>query len=254
MYVNAKNFGLPINGSPSVLQVGENTNGMGQSLLLMKNNETSNPQLATKKSKINKFRNPINTLLKKNEEKREINKNCQNNINNMNNQNLSNNNNSNQYNNNIPLETNNMDFFNIDTKKELEKAKSNNNNSNLFDLNMGTDKILFPNSNNNSNDGNRNIQSQFSDINTEQFLNNNIQWKNTVNVNNIGNNSPINQNLDEINTKKALEQNKINNGGFINQNMYMVNSIYPQYNMNDNFNSMNGMNYQMMGNFKIYKQ
>jgi hypothetical protein len=90
MYVNAQNFGLPKNGTPSILQA-ENKNGMEQSLWPMKNDETSNPQQATKKSKNNKFRNPINTLLKKNEEKNEINKNYQNNINYINNQNSPNN-------------------------------------------------------------------------------------------------------------------------------------------------------------------
>lgn len=257
MYVNAQNFGLPKNGTPSILQA-ENKNGMEQSLWPMKNDETSNPQQATKKSKNNKFRNPINTLLKKNEEKNEINKNYQNNINYMNNQNSPNNNNSNldKYNNNGQINTNNMEFFGIDTKQELEKAKLNNNNSNLFNLEMGTDKILFPNSNNNFNNGNNNIQTNFSEINTEQFLNNNIQLNNQANINNSNNNPQVlYQNFNDINTKQMLEQNQINNGGFNNYNMNMINSIYQQTNFNNNFNSgMNGMNNQMIGNFKVYNQ
>jgi hypothetical protein len=235
MYVNAQNNGLPINGSQFVV-----------------GNQTIKD---TKKSKINKDRNPINALLKKNEEKKESNKNVQNSINNMNNQNLSNNVNPYQDNTNGQLDTNKMAFFNIDTKKELEKAKSTNNNSNLFDLQMGTDKLLFPTGNNNSNYDNKNLQSNFQGINTEQFLNNNIQWQNQNNINNINYVQGINQNIDEINTKKLLEQNKINNGGFINPNMNSINSVYQQNSIYNNFNyNMNGMNNQMMGNFKIYNQ
>ena len=235
MYVNAQNNGLPINGSQFVV-----------------GNQTIKD---TKKSKINKDRNPINALLKKNEEKKEINKNVQNSINNMNNQNLSNNVNPYQDNTNGQLDTNKMAFFIIDTKKELEKAKSTNNNSNLFDLQMGTDKLLFPTGNNNSNYDNKNLQSNFQGINTEQFLNNNIQWQNQNNINNVNYVQGINQNIDEINTKKLLEQNKINNGGFINPNMNSINSVYQQNSIYNNFNyNMNGMNNQMMGNFKIYNQ
>ena len=235
MYVNAQNNGLPINGSQFVV-----------------GNQTIKD---TKKSKINKDRNPINALLKKNEEKKECNKNVQNSINNMKNQNLSNNVNPYQDNTNGQLDTNKMAFFNIDTKKELEKAKSTNNNSNLFDLQMGTDKLLFPTGNNNSNYDNKNLQSNFQGINTEQFLNNNIQWQNQNNINNVNYVQGINQNIDEINTKKLLEQNKINNGGFINPNMNSINSVYQQNSIYNNFNyNMNGMNNQMMGNFKIYNQ
>ena len=233
MYVNAQNNGLPINGSQFVV-----------------GNQTIKD---TKKSKINKDRNPINALLKKNEEKKEINKNVQNSINNMNNQNLSNNVNPYQDNTNGQLDTNKMAFFNIDTKKELEKAKSTN--INLFDLQMGTDKLLFPTGNNNSNYDNKSLQSNFQGINTEQFLNNNIQWQNQNNINNVNYVQGINQNIDEINTKKLLEQNKINNGGFINPNMNSINSVYQQNSIYNNFNyNMNGMNNQMMGNFKIYNQ
>ena len=248
MYVNAQNSGLPISNYQNMegnLFFNEkiNTNQMlwpsqNPQNSNVNNSQKMNPNGSTKKSKINKCRNPINTLIKENDLKKESNKNYQNNINESNNINLSTNNNS--------YSDNKMAFFNINTKKELEKASLNNVKSNIFDLDMSTNKMLQQNQD-------KNIQSTLSDISTENFLNNNIQWKNQLDIKGNNNNLQENKNIDGINTREFLEKNKIINVDFTNQNLNVNQMANQQNNAYNNFNSGVGMNYPMMcNNFNMY--
>ena len=248
MFGNAQNIqgNIGYNQNMNIIEGNQQSNGFLQNLYNMNTQELlkGSQSESNLKASFNKFRNPLNKLYKKKEEeKKEKIKHS------------SVDNNFEPNKNNQQMGMNEIDFFNIDTQKELENAKTKNvNNQDLFNLSKDTNKMLFPSkietnesnqSNNNSSYGNNKINRNVQDRNTDMFLNQNIQWKNGSNLN--YNNSYYSEkktdyenrhgNNDGIDTKLVLEQNIANN----QCNNNNINGYY-YFQMNGDGNNNNNVN------------